>query len=242
MRAGSGYLTVVRELPGRIAEYLRSASGAVTRILIADDHAVVRAGLRELLLQHESLTVVGEAADGDELLRLAAVTPADVLLLDVSMPGPPFLDLLQRLRTRFPGLRVLVLTMHSEEQFALCALRAGASGYLTKERTPEELADAVARIARGERYISTALAERMSLAHNPEAVPAPHDALSNREMQVLMLLGTGYSVKQVADALSLSMKTISTFRKRMMRKMGFETNADSVRYVVRQGLLKPGMT
>jgi len=210
----------------------------VTRILIADDHAVVRAGLRELLLHRGSFTVVGEAPDGDQLLKLAAETPADVLLLDVSMPGPPFLDLLQRVRTGFPQLRVLVLTMHPEDQFAVRALRAGASGYLTKDRTPAELADAVTRIARGGRYISASLAERLSWALDGDFRASPHDALSDREMQVLMLLGSGHSVKESAESLRLSMKTVSTFRTRMMKKMGFMSNADAVQYVVRQGLLR----
>ena len=210
----------------------------MTRILIADDHAVVRAGLRELLLQRGSFSVVGEARDGDQLLALASSTAADVLLLDVSMPGPPFLDLLQRVRAEFPSLRVLVLTMHSEDQFAVRALRAGASGYLTKDRSPAELVDAVTRIARGGRYISGSLAERLSWALDGDFRAAPHDALSDREMQVLMELGRGFSVKEIAGSLRLSMKTVSTFRTRMMKKMGFVTNADAVRYVVREGLLR----
>ena len=210
----------------------------MTRILIADDHAVVRAGLRELLLQRGSFSVVGEAPDGDQLLKLVAETPADVLLLDVSMPGPPFLDLLQRVRTQHPSMRILVLTMHPEDQFAVRALKAGASGYLTKDRTPAELVDAVTRIARGGRYISSTLAERLSWALEGDFRAAQHDILSDREMQVMMLLGSGHSVKEAAETLRLSMKTVSTFRTRMMKKMGFTTNADAVHYVVRQGLLR----
>ena len=211
----------------------------MTKVLIADDHAVVRAGLRELLLQRGSFSVVGEASDGDQLLKIAGEVPADVLLLDVSMPGPPFLDVLQRVRTQYPQLRVLVLTMHPEDQFAVRALRAGASGYLTKDRTPAELVDAVTRIARGGRYISATLAERLSWALDGDFRAAPHDVLSDREMQVLLLLGAGHSVKEASETLRLSMKTVSTFRKRMMKKMSFLTNADAVQYVVRQGLLRP---
>ncbi len=210
----------------------------MTKVLIADDHAVVRAGLRELLLQRGSFSVVGEASDGDQLLKIAGEVPADVLLLDVSMPGPPFLDVLQRVRTQYPQLRVLVLTMHPEDQFAVRALRAGASGYLTKDRTPAELVDAVTRIARGGRYISATLAERLSWALDGDFRAAPHDVLSDREMQVLLLLGAGHSVKEASETLRLSMKTVSTFRKRMMKKMSFATNADAVQYVVRQGLLR----
>jgi DNA-binding NarL/FixJ family response regulator len=210
----------------------------MTRILIADDHAVVRAGLRELLAQRGSFSVVGEAPDGDSLMKLAAEVPAEVLLLDVSMPGPPFLDVLQHMRSHFPHLKVLVLTMHPEDQFAVRALRSGASGYLTKDRTPDELVDAVARLARGGRYISTSLAERLSWALDGDFRASPHDSLSDREMQVLMLLGAGHSVKESAESLRLSMKTVSTFRTRMMKKMGFSTNADAVHYVVRQGLIR----
>lgn len=211
----------------------------MTRILIADDHAVVRAGLRELLLQRGTFTVVGEAPDGDQLMKLIGEVQTDVVLLDVSMPGPPFLDVLQRIRARYPAVRVLVLTMHPEDQFAVRALRAGASGYLTKERTPAELVDAVTRIARGGRYVSATLAERLSFALDGDFSAAPHDVLSDREMEVLMLLGSGHSVKEAAQTLRLSMKTVSTFRTRMMKKLGFATNADAVQYVVRQGLLRP---
>ncbi|MFI5245224.1 MAG: response regulator [Gemmatimonadales bacterium] len=211
----------------------------MTRILIADDHAVVRAGLRELLLLRGSFTVVGEAADGDQLMKLVAEVPADILLLDMSMPGPPFLDVLQRIHAQHPSLRILVLTMHPEDQFAVRALRAGASGYMTKDRTPAELVDAVTKIARGGRYVSATLAERLSFALNHEFGAAPHDALSDREMQVLMLLGRGHSVKETAQTMRLSMKTVSTFRTRMMKKLGFATNADAVQYVVREGLLRP---
>jgi two-component system invasion response regulator UvrY len=208
------------------------------KVLIADDHAVVRAGLRELLLQRASIMVVGEAADGDELLASAQETPADVLLLDVSMPGPPFLDVLHRIRALAPSLRVLVLTMHPEDQFALRALRAGASGYLTKDRTPEELLEAVTRISRGGRYISASLTERLASSLEGDFRAAPHDALSDREMQVLLLLGAGNTVKQTAETMRLSVKTVSTFRTRLLRKMGFTTNADIVQYVSRHGLLQ----
>jgi two-component system invasion response regulator UvrY len=211
------------------------------RILIADDHAVVRAGLRELLGQRGSLTVVGEAEDGDRAITLAAETPADVMLLDVSMPGPPFLDVLHRVRTAAPNLRVLVLTMHPEDQFAARALRAGASGYLTKLRTPDELLEAVTRIARGGRFISSALAERLASQLDGDFTAAPHDRLSDREMEVLLLLGAGNTVKQTAQSLRLSVKTVSTFRARLMRKMQFTTNADIVQYVSRMGLMKAGV-
>jgi two-component system invasion response regulator UvrY len=209
----------------------------VTRILLADDHAVVRTGLRELLIQRESLSVVGEAGDGDRLLSLAEHTPADLVLLDVSMPGPPFLDLLKRLRALAPSLRVLVLTAQPEDQIAVRALRAGASGYFTKDRPFEELLEAVRRIGRGGSYISVSLAERLAASLEGNAEGAPHDLLSDRELQVLLLLGSGNSVKQISAAMKLSVKTVSTFRSRLMKKMDFATNADAVQYVTRHSLV-----
>ncbi|HVT39801.1 MAG TPA: response regulator transcription factor [Gemmatimonadaceae bacterium] len=208
----------------------------MTRILLADDHAVVRTGLRELLIQRESISVVGEAEDGDSLLSLVEHTPADLVLLDVSMPGPPFLDLLKRLRTLAPALRVLVLTAQPEDQIAVRALRAGASGYFTKDRPFEELLDAIRRIGGGGSYISVSLAQRLATSLEGGAERAPHDLLSDREMEVLVLLGSGKSVKQISADMKLSVKTVSTFRTRLMKKMGFTTNADAVQYVARQGL------
>lgn len=212
------------------------------RIIIADDHAVMRAGLRELLGQRGAITIVGEAESGDQLIAMVPAVEADILLLDVSMPGPPFLDVLAKVRALRPSLRVLVLTMHPEDQFAARALRAGASGYLTKARTPDELLEAVTRIARGGRYISAVLAERLATQLNGDFTAPPHDKLSDREMEVLLLLGRGLTVKQASVELRLSMKTVSTFRSRLLRKMEFQTNADIVQYVARIGLLKTEAT
>lgn len=208
------------------------------RILIADDHAVVRAGFRELLGQRGAISVVGEAESGDQVIELVAKVPADVLLLDVTMPGPPFLDVLHRVHAAAPTLKVLVLTMHPEDQFAARALRAGASGYMTKDRTPEELLEAVTRLAQGGRYISPSLAERLATSLDPDLTAPLHNRLSDRELEVLMLLGAGVTVTQAAADLRLSVKTVSTFRARLLAKMGFESNADIVQYVARHGLLK----
>lgn len=207
------------------------------RILIADDHAMVRAGLRELLGTRGAIVIAGEAEDGDAAIALAARTPADIMLLDVSMPGPPFLDVLARVRAAAPTLRVLVLTMHPEDQFAARALRAGAAGYLTKDRTPEELLEAVTRVSRGGRFITASLADRLAGQVAGDFTAAPHDQLSDREMEVLLLLGAGHTVKECAAALRLSVKTVSTFRARLLRKMAFTTNADIVQYVSRTGLM-----
>lgn len=208
------------------------------RILIADDHAVVRAGFRELLGQRGAITVVGEAENGDQVIDLVATVPADVLLLDVTMPGPPFLDVLHRVHAAAPALKVLVLTMHPEDQFAARALRAGASGYMTKDRTPDELLEAVTRLAQGGRYISPSLAERLATSLDADLTAPLHNRLSDRELEVLMLLGAGVTVTQAATDLHLSVKTVSTFRTRLLVKMGFESNADIVQYVARHGLLK----
>ena len=209
------------------------------RILIADDHAIVRAGFRELLGQRGGIRVVGEAENGDAVLALVKSTPADVLLLDVTMPGPPFLDVLREVRAAAPALRVLVLTMHPEDQFAARALRAGAAGYLTKDRTPEALIEAVTRVARGGRFITRALAERLAGSLDGDFSAPPHDKLSDREMEVLLLLGAGNTVTEAAAALRLSVKTVSTFRVRLMAKMGFTNNADIVQYVSRHHLIQP---
>lgn len=209
------------------------------RVLIADDHAIVRAGFRELLTQRAGISVVGEAEDGEGAVAMAEHTPADVLLLDVSMPGPPFLDILHRVRAAAPKLKVLVLTMHPEDQFATRALRAGALGYMTKDQTSDELIEAVTRLAAGGRYVSPALAERLALALGPDLTAPPHAALSDRELEVLLLLGAGLTVTQAAARLRLSVKTVSTFRMRLLAKMGFESNADIVQYVARHGLLAP---
>ncbi|MBI2409362.1 MAG: response regulator transcription factor [Gemmatimonadetes bacterium] len=209
------------------------------RILIADDHAVVRAGFKELLSQRAGLTVVGEAQDGEGTISLVGREAADVLLLDVSMPGPPFLDVLRRVRAAAPALKILVLTMHPEDQFAARALRAGASGYMTKNRSPDELIEAVTRLAAGGRYISGELAERLAMTLGADLVAPPHHALSDRELEVLLLLGAGLTVTQAATSLNLSVKTVSTFRTRLLAKMGFTSNADIVQYVARHGLLTP---
>lgn len=208
------------------------------RVLIADDHAVVRAGFRELLEQRAGIEVVGDADSGDAVLALVERVAADVLLLDVTMPGPPFLDVLHRVHALVPSLKVLVLTMHPEDQFAARALRAGASGYMTKGRTPEELLEAVTRLAAGGRFISPALAERLALALGPDLTAPPHAALSDRELEVLQLLGAGLTVKEAAARLGLSVKTVSTFRTRLLAKMDFTTNADIVQYAARHGLLR----
>lgn len=206
------------------------------RLLIADDHPVVREGVRRIVEECPDITVVGEVADGDELFAKLDTTKADVLLLDIAMPGPGFLNTMQRLRTERAASRVLVLSMHSEEQYALRALRAGASGYLTKGHSPKDLTEAIRRINRGGKYITPALAEKLVFELDRAADRAPHESLSDREYQVLCMLGSGKSIKQIGAVMDLSPKTISTYRTRILEKMKRKTTADLIRYAVEHQL------
>ncbi len=207
------------------------------RILIVDDHPIVRAGLRRIAEDDRGVTVTGEASSGDEALTALRDHVADVVLLDVTMPGAPFTESLRRLREMHPTVRVLVLSAHPEDQWAVRALRGGASGYLTKDHSPEQLLDAIRRVHRGGRYVSPMLAERLAAQLGQDFVGAPHEQLSDREFDVLRGLGTGRTVKEVAELLGLSPKTVSTYRTRLMEKLGFATNADLVRYSAEYGLM-----
>jgi DNA-binding NarL/FixJ family response regulator len=210
----------------------------VIRLLIADDHPIVRAGLRRIVEADRSIVVTAEAASGGEALTALELSPADVVLLDVTMPGASFTDTLHSLLEDHPTVKVLVLSVHPEDQWAIRALRAGASGYLTKDHSPEQLLDAVRRVYRGGRYVSPTLAERLAAQLGPGFAGAPHEVLSDREFEVLRGLGTGLSVKEVAAQMRLSPKTVSTYRTRLMEKMGLSTTADVVRYASAHGLIE----
>ena len=202
----------------------------MTNVLIADDHGVVRAGLRQILAGAPELNVVGEAADGNELMAKLGATPADVLLLDVTMPGTRFPSLLSDLKARYPALRVLVLSMQPEDQFAERALRDGAAGYLSKERSPQELLQAIRKIVRGGTYVSPSFAEHLA------ATVGRHQPLSDREHEVLRLIGAGRTGGEIAAELALSAKTVSTYRTRILRKLGLRTTADLIRYALQHQL------
>lgn len=206
------------------------------RILIADDHPVVRSGLRRIAEEDKGITVTAEASNGQETLAAMTTAIVDIVLLDVSMPGAPFIETLKRLREEHPSVRVLVLSAHPEDQWAVRALRAGASGYLTKDHSPDQLVDAVRRVHRGGRYVSPTLAERLATQLGPEFAGAPHEQLSDREFEVLRRLGAGHTVKDVAAELKLSPKTVSTYRARLMEKLSVTSNADLVRYVAQHDL------
>ena len=208
------------------------------RIAIADDHPIVREGLRRIASEGVGISVTGEASTAAELFRLLARAAVDVVLLDVSMPGSTFVETLKELREKHPSVKVLVLSVHPEDQWALRALRAGAAGYLTKDHSPEQLVGAVRRVAGGGKYVSAPLAEKLAGLIDNDSKRAPHERLSDREFEVLRALGSGMAVKDVAEQLNLSAKTVSTYRARLLEKMGLKSRADLVRYVVEHDLLK----
>lgn len=208
------------------------------RLLVADDHPVVREGLRRIVTDHPGLLVAGEAVDGDQVLSTLRRVAVDVVLLDISMPGPGFLQVLERVRAEHPRLPVLVLSVHPEDQYAVRALRAGAAGYLTKDHSPEQLVEAIRKVHRGGRFVSPSLAERLVIDLADGRSTAPHEALSDREYEVLCQLGSGRSVKAISVELRLSPKTVSTYRTRLLEKMRFTGNADLVRYAARHGLIR----
>ena len=206
------------------------------RVLIADDHPLFRAGIRRTLEEAGETAVAGEAATGEEVLQLLRKVKADILLLDVFMPGMGFLELLRRVRTEHPDLPTLVVSMQPEEQCAVRAFRAGAAGYLNKERSSDNLVSAVRTVAQGRRYYSSELADRLISGLGAPSPRLPHESLSDREYEVLCLIGSGRTVKEIAYQLSLSPKTVGTYRTRLMQKMRVRTGADLVRYAVQQGL------
>lgn len=206
------------------------------RVLIADDHPIVRRGLVQILSATDDIVVSGEATTSRELLEQMATTPHDIVLLDLTMPGGEGLDALKTVRHDFPQTPVLVLTMHSEDQFAVRSLRAGASGYLTKDSAPANLVGAIRRVVSGGRYISPKLAERLAAHVGPEAEKPVHERLSDREYQVLRLIAAGKSTREIAGALSLSVKTVSTYRSRILEKMEMRSAAELTAYAVRHHL------
>ncbi|WP_420454086.1 response regulator [Rubrivirga sp.] len=210
----------------------------MTRIAIADDHVLVRRGLAELLRETDDFRVVGEAASGDDLLRLVRDERVDVVVMDMNMPGPSGLDLVKSLKAELPKLPILVLSAHPEDQYAVRVVRAGAMGYLTKESAEADLVDAVRRVAGGKRYLTQTLAASLLDALDVDPDQDPHAALSDREYQVLRLIASGMTVGGIAEHLSLSVKTISTYRSRLLQKMGMSNNSEITRYALENGLVE----
>jgi two-component system, NarL family, invasion response regulator UvrY len=207
------------------------------KILIADDHTIVREGVKKIISQSSDLEVAGEAASADELFESIHRQDVDVLVLDMSMPGKDGMDILRRLRIENPDLPVLILSVHPEEEFALRVLKAGASGYLTKDSPPEKLLQAIKRVAAGRKSISSAVAERLTLSLDKDYPRKLHEKLSDREYQVLRLLGTGKTVSEIAVSMTLSVKTVSTYRVRILDKMRLQNNAELMRYAHDHGLV-----
>lgn len=206
------------------------------RIAIADDHAVVRKGVRYILGTAADMTVVAEAAQGSELLRCLALAPIDLVLLDMTMPGVSGLELIRRIRTKRHDLVILILSMHLDGQLALNAMRAGASGYLTKGCDPHLLLHTIRAVADGGRFLDPALVDKVTQAPLVQDQP-PYRDLSSRELQVLQRWASGQSVNQIAENLSLSAKTVSTHKMRLMLKLSIDNNADLIRYALRHGLI-----
>jgi len=202
------------------------------KVLIVDDHALVRAGLRQLMMAGDLALTVGEAKDAVTAVQTLRSEHWDMVLLDINLPGKNGIELLKQIRQEFRKLRVLILSMHSEEQYAIRAIKNGALGYLTKDSAPEKLISAIQTIADGKRYITPELADKLAHALVFESEKAPHETLSDREYEVLCLLGGGMSVTDIGKRLSLSAKTISTYRTRLLAKMGLKNTTELIHYVV----------
>jgi len=209
----------------------------VISVLIADDHPIVRRGLKHILADTRDIGVAGEATSGREVLAWIRERACDVLLLDLSMPGGHGLDILQQVRRECPRLPVLVLSVHPEDQYGLRVLKAGAAGYMSKESAPEELIHAIRKVHAGGRYVTPRLAEAMVIDLGGGHARLPHERLSEREYQVLCLLGNAMPVRQIARELHLSAKTVSTYRARLLEKMGVRSTAELIRYAVRNRLV-----
>ena len=207
------------------------------RILVADDHAVVRQGVKQILADVKDMTVKDEAQNGTETLKKVTEQDFDVVLLDISMPGRSGLEVLEDIKAHRPKLPVLILSMHPEEQYAVRALKAGAAGYLTKASAPQELIGAIRKAAGGGKYVTASLAEKLVDQLETDTEKLPHELLSNREHQVMLMLAGGKSVSDIADELNLSVKTISTYRARVMSKMGMKKNAELTLYAVHNKLI-----
>ncbi len=206
------------------------------RIIVADDHPVLRAGIVSVLNASGDLRVVAEASNGGEVLKAIRDHAFDVLMLDVSMPGKSGLDLVRQIRKDHPRLPILIVSSHPEDQYGVRAIKAGASGYVTKQTAPEELVSAVRTIANGRRYITPAMAEMLADQVGRPDDAAPHVSLSDRELQTMKMIAAGHSLTEIAEVLCISVKTVSVYRSRLLEKMRMKSNVELTRYVVEHGL------
>jgi DNA-binding NarL/FixJ family response regulator len=208
------------------------------KILIADDHAIVRKGIRQILSETPDKYVVEEACNGQEALEKVYKNNYDVVLMDISMPGRSGLDVLKQLKREKPKTPVIILSVYPEEQYAVRALKTGAAGYLTKESAPEELIRAIKKVSRGGgKYVTASIAEKLASAIDIDLTKPPHEDLSNREYQILCMIASGKTATQISEELSLSVKTISTYRTRILRKMGMNNNAKLTHYAIKNDLV-----
>lgn len=207
------------------------------KILIADDHTVVRKGLRQILLDEFTTAEIAEVANAEELIQKVMTDAWDVVVSDLSMPGRSGLEALQQIKLSHPNLPVLILSIHPEEQYALRSLKSGASGYLSKDTAPDELVKAVRRVLAGKKYISQEISEKLANSLYSSAALSPHETLSDREFDVMKLLANGKSVSEIAEMLLLSVTTLSTYRTRVLAKMNLKSNADLTRYAIENKLI-----
>lgn len=207
-------------------------------VLIADDHTIVRKGLKQILTETPDMVVADEASNGHEVMSKIRQRDYDIVLLDISMPGKSGLDILKELKAEKPKIPVLVLSMYPEEQYAVRVLRAGASGYLTKESAPDELVVAMRKVAQGKKYVSPSLAEKLAFDLEFDAKRSLHETLSDREYQVMCMIASGKTVGEIAEKLNLSAKTISTYRARILEKMNMKNNAELTHYAIQNRLVE----
>jgi len=208
------------------------------KLLVVDDHAIVRKALLKILKDSDASISVDEAGNGQEALARVLQASYELVLMDISMPGRGGLEVLKEIRSRRPGLPVLVISMHSEEEYVVRALRAGASGYLTKDSAAEELIEAIKKVVEGGRYVSAALAETLAFRLGQDDEAKPHETLSDREFEVFRLIAAGKKPSQIAKTLHLSVKTVNTYRERVLEKMGLKPTAEIIRYAIRNNLVE----
>jgi DNA-binding NarL/FixJ family response regulator len=211
---------------------------ATIRVFIADDHAIVREGLKQILAEQRDIVVAGEAENGLDAIKLFRKSRCHVMLLDISMPDRNGIEVLKQIKQERPELAVLMLSMHREDQYAIRALKAGAAGYLTKQSAPRELVTAIRQVAGGQKYVSATLAQALASQVGVDHEAPPHDSLSDREFQTLTMIASGKTVSEIARELSLSVKTVSEYRARLLAKMNLKTGAELTHYAIRNQLVE----
>lgn len=207
------------------------------KILIADDHNIFRRGLKQTINDNPGMSVIDEAVNGHEVISKVAKKHYDIIILDISMPGPDTLDIIKQIKTDTPQIAVLVLSTHPEDQYAMRIYKAGAAGYLTKETDEETLIEAIRKVHKGGKYVSPSLGEKLAFALDVDLEKSPHELLSNREYQVLLMIAAGKSISEIANEINLGVSTVSTYRSRILEKTGFKNNAEITHYAIKNQLI-----